>query len=834
MNISMQGVSATLFYGTFVLAVALFAALFWMIVRYFFRPSFHKPVLGQFRLIGMLFVVAFCLRFGVECVPNGEDYSLLTLELSFNGFCKLLADSFVHSLQTFSMDEGYTEYLLSGLGYLADTAAPGFVVGLYTHLSNIINVMCPVLGGAVLLDMLCDCFPRWRYNALLTHKRYIFSEINEQSVALAESIAKNWNRELTEKKRPFVVLPDSPSIIFTDSYADGSDERISELLDRVHDLNALTFRCDITEFRLLGCMDRLLQHVRDYSFVYLLVDQNTQENIRAAIRLTDADAPLQALSSRAACAVLTFSDSEADSTMLDKLNQELTAKAPQREAEKKCTPLLMLLAPEQRCAQQLLFHAPLFLPLCSEQYQQLELLVVGSTAFAQEYVRNAYYMGQLLFPGTDRKIPLTIHCVAENEDARKQMEQALRHRMPEVFEPHVEQRAGRIRFYAAEPLSAVFDQLLEQVAGQVSTVLVDPQKEYRVQDVTLDLQRWFLRRELGRRRPVLLFSRCSDAVLGSTLERTAELLRTGQYQAKKEQRWPGSCYVTVFGSWQEQFSYQNIFAPDFLSYSLCLSDVYRDSNQTALERIESQLERLRSGVTDSYGMQANIALAIHSTSKLFSAGLLPEWLRTKIWPLPDVLRLHAESGSMQELDQMQLNHLVWMERLRWCAYSRSQGYQRITPEQWQNIQPAASDPKDLVWQSRALDLRLHNCLVPSDPQRAMFDRPTAQSAADESAMPEWSMERPGPGWDALDRMTWAEHQAAQAFYKARGQELHGANGKPMPGLYKNYKCYDYELMLALDNCVKEYLNQDRAFYTLETLLSPHDAQKKWDRTMQNG
>ena len=62
MNISMQGVSATLFYGTFVLAVALFAALFWMIVRYFFRPSFHKPVLGQFRLIGMLFVVAFCLR----------------------------------------------------------------------------------------------------------------------------------------------------------------------------------------------------------------------------------------------------------------------------------------------------------------------------------------------------------------------------------------------------------------------------------------------------------------------------------------------------------------------------------------------------------------------------------------------------------------------------------------------------------------------------------------------------------------------------------------------------------------------------------------------------
>ena len=494
----------------------------------------------------------------------------------------------------------------------------------------------------------------------------------------------------------------------------------------------------------------------------------------------------------------------------------------------------MLLAPEQRCAQQLLFHAPLFLPLCSEQYQQLELLVVGSTAFAQEYVRNAYYMGQLLFPGTDRKIPLTIHCVAENEDARKQMEQALRHRMPEVFEPHVEQRAGRIRFYAAEPLSAVFDQLLEQVAGQVSTVLVDPQKEYRVQDVTLDLQRWFLRRELGRRRPVLLFSRCSDAVLGSTLERTAELLRTGQYQAKKEQRWPGSCYVTVFGSWQEQFSYQNIFAPDFLSYSLCLSDVYRDSNQTALERSESQLERLRSGVTDSYGMRANIALAIHSTSKLFSAGLLPEWLRTKIWPLPDVLRLHAESGSMQELDQMQLNHLVWMERLRWCAYTRSQGYQRITPEQWQNIQPAASDPKDLVWQSRALDLRLHNCLVPSDPQRAMFDRPTARSAADESAMPEWSMERPGPGWDALDRMTWAEHQAAQAFYKARGQELHGANGKPMPGLYKNYKCYDYELMLALDNCVKEYLNHDRTFYTLETLLSPHDAQKKWDRTMQNG
>lgn len=828
MNLSMQGVAAALFYGTFVLAVALFAVLLWLIVRYFFRPGFHKPVLGQFRLIGMLFAVAFFLRFGVECTPNGEEYSLLTLELSFNGFCKLLADSFVHALQTFSMDEGYTEYLLSGLGYLADSGASGLVVGLYTHLSNIINVMCPLLGGAVLLDMLCDCFPRWRYNALLTRKRYIFSEINEQSVALAESIAANWNEELAGEKHPFGVLPDSPSIIFTDAYTDSSDERSSELLDRVHNLNALTFRCDITEFRPLGVMDKLLQHVRYYSFVYLLMDKDTQENIYAAIRLMNADSPVQTLSSRASCAVLTFSDSEADSTMLDKLNQELAAENRQRESEKKCTPLLMLLAPDQRCAQQLLFHAPLFLPLCGGQYPQLDLLVVGGTAFAQEYVRTAYYMGQLLFPGTDKKIPLTIHCVAEDEASRARMERELRHKMPEAFLPQVEQRAGSIRFYAAEPLSAEFDHLMDQVAGQVSTVLIDPQKEKTLQDITLDLQRWFLRRELGQRRPVMIFSRCSNAMLGRTLARTAETIRTSQYEVK-EKRWPGSCYVTAFGSWEEQYSYQNIFAPDFLSYSLCLSDVYRDQNKTALEQAAEQTELLRRSVTDSYGMQANIALAIHSTSKLFSAGLLPDWIRQGIWPLPDVFRLHAESGSLQELDQMKLNHLAWLERLRWCAYTRSRGYQHITPEQWQNIQPKASDPEDLMWQSRALDLRLHNCLVPSDPQRALFDRATAKSEKDESIMPEWTMEQPSPDWDALDRMGWVEHQAARAFYEARGQALRGANGKPLPGLYKNYKCYDYDLVLTLNERIREYLNHDRAFYTLETLLFPQDMQKKWNR-----
>lgn len=816
----MQSISAGLFYGAFVLAAVLFLILFWQIVRYFFRPSFHKPVLGKFRLICMLFVVTFCLRFGVECVPNGEEYSLLTLELNLNGFCKLLADSFVHSLQTFSMDEGYTEYLLSGLGYLADSKAPNFVVGLYTHLSNIINVMCPVLGGAVLLDMLCDCFPRWRYNALLTHRRYIFSEINDQSVALAESIAENWERELTEKKRPFSVLPDSPSMIFTDAYADEADEHSSELLDRIRNLNALTFRCDITEFQPLGIMDRLLQRVRYASFVYLLMDQNPQENIRAAIRLTDTGSMLNTLNARSSCAVLVFSDREADSTMIDKLNQELAAKAAQEGAEKGCTPLLMLLAPTQRCVQQLLFHAPLFLPLCSEQYQQLDLLVVGSTALVQEYIRHAYYMGQLLFPNTDRKIPLTIHCIAEDEVARKKIEQALRYKMPEAFEPQVEARAGKILFYAAEPLSAAFDQLLGQIAGQVSTVLVDPEDGYKVQDITLDMQRWFLRRELGSRRPVMLFSRCTDAEVGGLLARTAELLRTNRYEPPKERRWAGSCYVTVFGSWREEFSYQNIFAPDILSYSICLSDVYKESNKTALDRIASQTERLRNSVTNSYGMQSNIALAIHSTSKLFSAGLLPEKL--KIWPLPDVLRMHDESGSIKELNQQQLDRLVWLERLRWCAYTRSRGYQLITPEQWKNLQPTASDPADLIWQSRALDLRLHNCLVPSAPDHALFNRPTAQSAEDETSMPEWTMERPDPNWDDLDRMMWVEHRAAKAFYKTRGQALHGSNGKPMPGLYKNYKVYDYSLIMGIDECIEDYRNYDRAFYTLETLLAPKE------------
>ena len=137
--------------------------------------------------LGLLFVSIFCVRLAVGLYL--ADGALVKEPNGLNLFETAL-DSAVHSLQTFSMDEGYTDYLFAGRDlwqWMSGSAAAVTLAGMYISLQNL---LAPIAGGAILLDLLSNLFPWLRYHLQGGRRKYVFSELNEPAVLLAEDLVR--------------------------------------------------------------------------------------------------------------------------------------------------------------------------------------------------------------------------------------------------------------------------------------------------------------------------------------------------------------------------------------------------------------------------------------------------------------------------------------------------------------------------------------------------------------------------------------------------------------------------------------------------------------------
>lgn len=196
-----------------------------VILVLFALPFFVFCKRKNYNIIISLYVLClvFAMRLAVTLVGDPEGTE------NFN-IVERIFDSFVHALQTFSMDEGYTEYtkvgkeILSANGYSSWAFAYGIFISL-------LNILAPVIGGALLLDILTGVFPTLRIALNPFKHKYVFSGLNEMSIALAEDIYDNNNYKEINPKCMF-----KPLIIFTDSYVDDESEVSSELLARAKKL----------------------------------------------------------------------------------------------------------------------------------------------------------------------------------------------------------------------------------------------------------------------------------------------------------------------------------------------------------------------------------------------------------------------------------------------------------------------------------------------------------------------------------------------------------------------------------------------------------------------
>ncbi|MDO5134263.1 MAG: hypothetical protein Q4D81_14975, partial [Eubacteriales bacterium] len=202
-------------------------------------------------------------------------YGASALKISDLSFPEKVFDSMVHALQTFSMDENYASYLKVGKEAIKRAGYPAWA-SVYGIIVSFLNVCAPVLGGALLLEILAGVFPYIRVRASLFRHVLIFSELNDASITLAEDICqkKNYTSFL---KISSGSIP--PLLVFTDAYPDRSSEPRSELFERAAAIGAVCIKTDLLHIPL-----RLAKTVS-----YFLMDQKADENVSTAATLLQKD-----------------------------------------------------------------------------------------------------------------------------------------------------------------------------------------------------------------------------------------------------------------------------------------------------------------------------------------------------------------------------------------------------------------------------------------------------------------------------------------------------------------------------------------------------------------
>lgn len=670
--------------------------------------------------LGYLFLLIWGVRFWVCLQPGFYEETL-------NIFEKLV-DSFLHSLQTFSMDEDYTLYLTFGKSCLQahgfDFLPRAYGIGI-----SLLNICAPVLGGAVLLDILVDFFPDLKLWIFTRRHKFVFSELNNDAVTLAEDIYRNQNyRNLISMGK----FDRKPVLLFLNVYRDESETR-TELLGRAKALGAVCLNTDILHISLK----------RSKTVNYFLIDADSNVNICTLTQLLEPNEddtllwPMDPAQKDPITRIFVFGQDDNGNTLIRKICAE-----HQKVYD---NVLVRPIQEHMSAATNLMYDVPLFLPLFSKpQHAQgdLHLTVLGSGELAEEVFKAFYWCGQM----TD--VRLHVRVLAPDG---KQMEQRIAERYPELLEscrpssPLLQIRpfdpSARMNppycesmdFYDISDLSQV-SQYPAAVIRNTDYYVVALETDEENLRITNQLKTHIARDLLqadSQEHPVI-----APAIEEQRLAQAVQLPEPGLYEP----------YVVPFASRESRYSCKNVFLTNFTEKDVSIKSIYQKIHQQNDQK-------------DIYATQSSVARAVHAPYKLFGLHLLRQVKLTE-----DVATRYLVSGEIS-LTTAQENQFAWLEHRRWNAFLRSQSFTCPTREQYARFFAQTGNTKSIV-------LKLHPCLVESQVE------PTALKV-----LPQFT----DPAYDYLDYVTMYTYRlkSSQAGKEENLDDLRRADYKKY-----DYPAYD--------------------------------------------
>lgn len=629
------------------------------------------------RLLLYVLLVVWGCRFAVGIQADFHEGKLTVAETLF--------DSLLHAIQTFGMDDDYTLYTVAGKEYLLSGGFP-WLASVYGIVMSVLNIFAPILGGALLLDILLGVLPELRLRFSSRRHKFVFSELNDESITLAEDICRDQNyRNLI----PMGRFDRKPAILFADAYCDDDSESSAELHSRAGDIGAICVKKDLLHISLK----------RSKSVNYFLIDVDAHANISTLSQLLEGREdgtrlwPVDPSREEPISRIFVFRQDDSGKALIKRICEDHKAAADQ---------ILIRQVPDQmNAAINLMYEVPLFLPLLfksGDQKRELHITILGSGPLAEETFKAAYWCGQMA------DVRVHMHVLDRNASA---MEQRVRDIYPELLESC---RSGspllRVRpfderggynppyFETAEFLDMAG---MDCVSGYPAAVLENT--DYYIVALETDEQNLLIANQLklhaARRamdsgspvHPVI-----APAVEDQRLARAAQVLKPGAYEP----------YFVPFASLESRYSCKNVFLTSFTEQTVSIKSIYRKENQ-------------KKDQDDGYTNQSSAARAVHAPYKLFGLGLIRQVDLEK-----DIDLRYRVEGPVQ-LTPEQEHQFAWVEHRRWNAFIRSQGFICPTREQY--------DRFFALWhETKSIGLKLHPCLVESQlipeplPDGPDFDR----------------------------------------------------------------------------------------------------------------
>ncbi len=164
-----------------------------------------------------------------------------------------------HMMKMFIVDADY-EIIISNLAQ-----TPALIFKGYTLLFLILMLLAPLLTFGFVLSFFKNISAYKRYISHFNSDVYIFSELNEKSLALAHSLYKN--------------CPKHRCLVFT-NVCETNQEQNSALVEGARELGAVCFKKDIVDIN-------FFLHNAKTEFRFFTIGDNQSENVSKALKLID-------------------------------------------------------------------------------------------------------------------------------------------------------------------------------------------------------------------------------------------------------------------------------------------------------------------------------------------------------------------------------------------------------------------------------------------------------------------------------------------------------------------------------------------------------------------
>jgi len=572
-------------------------------------------------------------------------------------------NSLIHTMQTFSLDENYSEAVVIGKELFFNEFNSWFLSEFYGLFASVLNVCAPIIGGAIILGILTNIFPRMRLFFMPFREKYVFSELNDGAICLAEDIFEEAKKN---KKKPLVI--------FTDAYIDHNSETISELFQRAKGIGAICLNDDILKISFL--------YTKDLHFI--LIDNEDINNIHSLISLVTKK--VKRFNKR--CHIYVFSQNPEAISIVKKLYKDHKLETSE---------IIIKLIQEYTSIVYNLFNdVPLYYPLLAKnlsnypEKKELVVSIIGGGKIGIEVFLGAYWCAQML----DCKLRINVITKKANKFKAKinyinrqvLLSGTDKQELLRIFpnqDIYADPYAGFF-FYSVDVEGDGLFKILDKkdnagfslLSSDYFIIALGSDNLNITTAVNIDrkIRREALNGSISNK-PVIAYSVYDSKV-------NEELNKINSHS--------NSIYLHAFASLKKIYSCRNIFMNNVKEPAYDINKKHNKEDETKFMK-------------DEYNWWSSIARTFHLNYKMFSIGLL------KSTKKPEETTEEERKKYFEAIrkDEVINNRLSWLEHRRWNAFMRTKGF--TAPTESQLEQYAFKEDND----HKNIPLKLHPCIVES-------------------------------------------------------------------------------------------------------------------------